>query len=87
MEVRLPLLMTILLDVFAAFEGKTHDGQSGRGLGHLGAFLGEARSLSGEDPQPREHAAFSSRQQAHQLSSYSRQVSQSSTGIRLGPLA
>lgn len=73
-------------DLFAAFEGETHDGQSRRGLGHLGTFLGEARPLSGEDSQ-REHAAFSSRQQAHQLSSHSRQVSQSSAGIHLGPLA
>ena len=73
--------------VFAAFEGETHDGASGRGLGHVGAFLGEARPLSGEDPQPREHAAFASRQQTHQLSSHSSQVSQSSAGIRLGPLA
>ena len=79
--------VTILPDVFAAFEGETHDGPSGRGLGHVGAFLGEARSLSGEDPQPREHAAFASRQQTHQLSSHPSQVSQSPAGIRLGPLA
>lgn len=81
------LLITTLLNVFAAFERETHDGQSGWWMGHLGAFLGEARPLSGEDSQPRQHTAFSSRQQARQLSSNSRQVSQSSTGIRLGPLA
>lgn len=76
-----------MTDVFAAFEGETHDGPSGRGLGHLGAFLGEARPLSGEDSQPREHAAFPTRQ-AHQLPSDPRQVSQPSAGIRrLGPLA
>ena len=39
-------------DVFAASQGKTHDGESWRRVGHSGAFSGEARSLSGEGPQP-----------------------------------
>lgn len=51
-------------DVFAASQGETHDGESGRRMGHSGAFSGEARPLSGEGPQPRGHAATCSRHQA-----------------------
>jgi len=62
-------------DVFAASQGETHDGESGRRVGYPGAFPGEARPLSGEGPQSREHAATSSRHQARQLPAHSRQVS------------
>lgn len=71
-------------DVFAASQGETHDGESGRRMGYPGAFPGEARSLSGEGPQPREHAATSTRQQARQLPAHSRQVSQ--PALRIEPL-
>lgn len=65
-------------DVFAASQRETHDGESGRRMGHSGAFSGEARPLSGEGPQPRGHAA--SGQQARQLLAHSRQVSQLAVG-------
>lgn len=59
----------------AATQGKTHDGESGRRVGYSGAFLGEARPLSGEGAQPRKHTATRSWEQARQLPAHSRQVS------------
>lgn len=68
--------LLINVPLFAASQGTTHDGESGRRVGHSGAFLGKARPLSGEGPQPREHTATRSRQQARQLPAHSRQVPQ-----------
>lgn len=70
----------MIADVFTASQRETHDGESGRRMGHSGAFSGEARPLSGEGPQPRGHAATRSRHQARQLLAHSRQVSQPAVG-------
>lgn len=81
--VSVPITNNCAADVFAASQGKTYDGESRRRVGHPGAFLGKARPLSGEGPQPREHTTTCSRQQARQLPAHSRQVPQLTVGANL----
>ena len=48
--------------MFAASEGKTHDGESWRRVGHPGALPDETRPLPGEGSQPRKHPTPSQQQ-------------------------